>query len=165
MRHCKVVALNKDAKLIGYFNSITEAAKSVGASYSTLSNCVYRKYTYKQILFVPEKEYKEHWENGTTDIYKFPSKQEKRAVNRQRVIDYWKTKPSEVRKAMAANLSSAGKKWNEEVKGKRVLNIETGVIYKSISECARELGIDRDSVHYRIKKERTIKGVTLKYYG
>lgn len=162
MRHCKVVALNKDAKLIGTFDTITEAARYLGTTYSTLSNCVFRGTTYRQILFVPEKEYKINWERGLTDKYKFPSKQEKRAINRQRVIDYWKTKPSEVRKTMAANLSSAGVKWNKEVKGKKVLHVETGIVYNSISECARELGVDRDTVRHRIKKNKTIKGITFK---
>lgn len=161
MRHCKVVALNKDAKLIGYFNTITEAAKSVGTTYATISDCVWKRRTYKQILFVPEKEYKDNWERGTTDQYKFPSKQEKRAINRQRVIDFWKSKPAEVRKSMNANLYNAGKKWILENRCKKVLHVETGIIYNSISECSRALGIGRDAVYHRIKKQKRVKGVTL----
>lgn len=164
MRTCKVVALNKDAKLIGCFGSITEAANHIGTTYATLSNCVWKRVTYKQILFVPEREYRDSWERGTTDQYKFPSKSEKRVINRQRVVDFWASKSSDVRKTMAVNLYEGGKKWNIKNRGKKVLHIETGNVYDSFHECARELGIGVDAVRYRVRKGFKIKGITLKYY-
>ena len=49
MRHCKVVALNKDAKLIGRFYSITEAAKYLGISYASLNGRILKKKPCKRI--------------------------------------------------------------------------------------------------------------------
>lgn len=162
MRPMPVVALNKDAKLIGRFYSITEAAKYLGISYASLNGRILKKKPCKRILFVREPEYKEHWFNGTTDVYKFPTRQE---INRNRSLKIWSNMPKDKRKMITDKLGEGRDKYNKLYRCKKVIHVETGVIYNSVIECANALGLSRAATESRARKGNTVKGITLKYYG
>lgn len=161
MRPMPVVALNKDAKLIGRFDSITEAAKYLGISYSSLNGRILKKKPCKRILFVREPEYKEHWFKGTTDVYKFPTRYE---INRDRALKVWSNMSQEKRKMIADRRNKGRDAYNKLHRCKKVICLETGIIYNSIIECANDNGLSRGATESRLRRGRTIKGLTLKYY-
>lgn len=161
MRPMPVVALNKDAKFIGRFDSITEAAKYLGISYSSLNGRILKKKPCKRILFVREPEYKEHWFKGTTDVYKFPTRQE---INRDRALKVWSNMSQEKRNMIADRRNKGRNAYNKLHRCKKVICLETGIIYNSIIECAKDNGLSRGATESRLRRGRTIKGLTLKYY-
>ena len=50
-------------------------------------------------------------------------------------------------------------------KSKKVIDIDTGIIYDSIKKASDELGISYTLLRGRILNDRMIKGINIKYYG
>lgn len=156
-----VVALNKDAKLLCVYDSITLAAKAAGASYAALNGKLLKGKPYKRVLYVREPEYRERWFNGTTDVYRFPTIKE---IRHNRALKSWENRSKEERKRRLTNTCKGRDEYNKKYVCKKVICIETGVIYESIAECARQLGLSDQRTRARIKTGRTTKGITLKLY-
>ena len=155
----RVIALNKDAKMIGQFDSIANAARYMGASYASLNVRLIKKKPYKQILFIREPEYREHWLKGTTDTLKFLSRKENIA---NRLHKQWKNKDSEAKKAFVERLHKNRDEWNKLNKNKKVICVETGEVYESIYDCANKNEIPKGSMNRILKHGTKRNGKTFK---
>ena len=161
MREVRVVALNKDAKLIGVFDSITSAAKEMGVSYIALNGRLLKGKPYRRILFVREREYREHWLKGTTDVYKFPTKKE---ICHNRVVKAWENMSQEKRQSILEKRDKGRDEYNRKHRNKKVICVETGIVYDSIGECARAFNVSRGAIESRLRRGSTVNGSTFKFY-
>lgn len=156
----EVVALNKDAKLLCVFPSITEAARQLGTTYNSLNGRLIKGKTYKQMLFLREPEYRKHWMDGTTDTLKFPSRKERIHA---RCVKRWKNATKEDREKLLDNLFKNRDKYLQRCSTK-VICVETGEVFTSVAECGRQLGVSPTTVFRHIKDGSPIKGFTVKNY-
>ena len=156
----EVVALNKDAKLLCVFPSISETARQLGTSYGSLNGRLIKGKTYKQMLFLREPEYRKHWMDGTTDTLKFPSRKERIHA---RCVKRWKNATKEDRERLLNNLFNNRNKWLQRHSTK-VICIETGEVFTSVAECSRKLGICKATIFSRLKDGKKINGLTIRNY-
>ena len=159
-KRTEVVALNKDAKLLCVFPSITEAARQLGTSYGSLNGRLIKGKTYKQMLFLREPEYRKHWMDGTIDTLKFPSRKERIHA---RCVKRWKNATKEDREKLLDNLFKNRDKYLQRCSTK-VICVETGEVFPSVAECGRQLGVSPTTVFRHIKDGNPIKGFTVKNY-
>lgn len=160
-KRTEVVALNKDAKLLCVFPSISEAARQLGTSYGSLNGRLIKGKTYKQMLFLREPEYRKHWMDGTTDSLKFPSRKERIHA---RCVKRWKNATKEDREKMLANLYNNRNQWNRLNHSRKVLCVETGEVFPSVAECSRHFGVSATTIFSRLKDGKQINGFTVKNY-
>lgn len=154
-----VVALNKDAKVIGYFESISAAARYMGTNYVNVNNRLMMGKPYKQILFMREREFRELYLKGDTDKLKFKSRKE---AMHERAIKIWKSMSKDKRSEYLQKLAESRRQWFEKNRGaaieafsrrrKPVIDTLTGTVYPSISEAARRIGSTTQRVHADINR-------------
>lgn len=159
-KRTEVVALNKDAKLLCVFPSITEAARQLGTTYNSLNGRLIKGKTYKQMLFLREPEYRKHWMDGTIDTLKFPSRKERIHA---RCVKRWKNATKEDRERLLNNLFNNRNKWLQRHSTK-VICIETGEVFPSVADCSRKIGASNATVFKHIKDGGKVKGLTIKKY-
>lgn len=167
-----IIVLNYKAKVLSYYESIKECIDMNGFSRTSVYRAFKHRKIHRCMLFIRETEYRQHWEAGTTHLLQFKTLKERNKETGLRLVkarvslgseEKRRKHISETMKAKHAN----GHPWNFEKsfhkKMKPVKCIETGIIYPSLNEASRQLGVNLSYVSRAVRSTWKVKGLTLRY--
>lgn len=163
-----VVALNKDAKVVGMFPSISAMARYMGVPHQNISTCIKEQRPYKRMRIMYEEEFKRLWMFQDTDRLKFGTRKEIRseALRRrwsccsQEEKEKFKRKVSETKRIRYLENLSHPLRISHCKCSHPVMCVETGLKYPSINQAASAIGVRPGSLHRRVVKGLPCKGYT-----
>lgn len=168
----KVVILNHNADIIGYFDSLNDFVKTSGFPLSSVSHAFRLKRVYKCMLIIPETEYHQRYRDGTIEELKFKTLKERnkdrglliqKSMTRERILERNSKISESIKKRVKAGQHECIYKAVEACRIPIVCN-ENGKHYTSIREASRDLKVNDSAISKVLKgKRKRICGYTFRY--
>lgn len=163
-----VVALNKDAKVVGSFPSVSSLARYMGVKRQNIYTSLQEMRPYKRMLIMYEEEFQERWCRNDVDNLKFKTEKERRSVA---ALRFWSNRTKEEKEAHSMKSHETARYQYDnnplhplhiyhKKQSHRVQCLETGEYYDSINMAAESIHVSPTSLWRQIKKGRPCKGHT-----
>lgn len=163
-----VVALNKDAKVVGSFPSVSSLARYMGVKRQNIVTCIQEMRPYKRMLIMYEEDFREKWLYGDVNDLKFGSETERR---RSSALRSWSSRTKEqLEKHSLQSQETARKQYDnnpahpfhlyQKLRSHMVQCMETGECYDSINQAAHAINVHPNSLWKQVKRGRPCKGYT-----
>lgn len=167
-----ICLLNYKAKLIAYYESISDFIKLSGFPSNSVYHAFRNRTIYRNMLIIEEREYRKHWEEGTISELQFKTKAERDKDKIKPMTESKKRKDVEYRRRNKLREAIQQRKvlglpmpWQISATStsRPVICLDTNVVYPSINEAARQIGISTCSIHRAVTRNYKSRGLTFRY--
>lgn len=168
-----VVVLNKDAKVVGAFPSVSELARYMGVTRQSVSVCIKEQRPYKRMRIMYEEEFKRLWLLNDTDRLKFGTSRE---IRSQAGLRRWAACTEAEKEAMKRKVGQKNRanyernaehplRKRQQECSHPVVCVDTGISYPSITQASAFIGVHPDSLRKQMLKGRPCRGYTFVRIG
>lgn len=167
-----ICAINHKGELLSYYDSLNECIRMNGFPANSVYKAFEKRRVYRCMLFIRESEYRDHWESRTTHLLAFKTQKERNMDKNRKMMEARSNSEVEERRRRNISETLKIKKKNGVPMGidkavqvlmRPIRCVDTGVVYPSISEAARQIGTVRTAVSRALRKNYLIRGKKFEY--
>lgn len=161
-----VVALSRKGEVIGYYESMRDAARMNDLCYSFIFKAIHQDMYVHGIRWMLEEEYRKYWYDGRTDELKYSPRQR----NSDAMKKAWQRMSAETKERRARRISETKKLRGSEymagavqARRKKVYCVTTGREYPSCREYADAIGVEPNKASAAIRAGKEVRGMLAVY--